>query len=347
MSTVIKNVICSKKDGKTIFIFRLSALDLKRFGKISRLHEKDGGVQRRLDEDRATRIALAMKDSQVEWLDTILVHMEPESSWIFQEGCITTKEGFSLSIDDGQHRRYALEVLSDEELEALGEFTVTATHGLTFEERLKLFLQQEKRKHIHANVILKGRDLLGDWRNENEKTAYDIVKALNEDGRSPLKGLIVMEEKVKSADSSDDASGNILAKGLFSTLKAVLGHRGLLKGMEPNCQKDIVIRLLAVAANRVWKDEWSEPKEFITSSSRGVNAILRLLVSGITIREVLDDNDFGDPRLYTALILASKYNWSVKYNTQLDNEVIVKRIDNLMSRRRSELKKRRERDRQN
>lgn len=328
MSGLIENVNTGKQGDFTGYIFTLPAKRLKELGKISRLHDGQGGVQRRLDENRAAQIAIAMTDRKIFWLDSFLVHLGPEGSWEFQDGMIVYDDRFFLDVDDGQHRLYAMECLNSADLEALGDMTVIATAGLSFEQRLRLFLQQEKRRHLNANLLLTGKSLTGDWSRESERVAHSIVMALNTDARWPLKGRIDFSEIGRVANNSQQ----LLAHGLFSTIKVIIGQKSLLYGMPEGKQTDIVVRYLQVAAKKVWPKAWDEPDEYMISSSRGVSTLLRMFVSGKTYRMAIGNSDYSDSSLYNLLRLGSGFNWTISEHRNRQDKDVLDRFDNNMSR---------------
>lgn len=330
MPGTIDRVTPIKQGELTIYSFPLTAKKLRELGVISRLHEQEGGIQRKLDEVKGGEIALAMVDPTVQWLDAIIVHLEPLGSWCYERGSINYSDDFRLSVDDGQHRRYALDGLNDQELERLGEFSVTAAFALTFKQRFELFLQQEKRRHIDRNLQLEGRYLIDKWDAPSDKTAYGIVRALALNERSPLFDKVELEEVERRQIGV--VHPKLLAIGLNRSVKSAISNKSLLYGMDAKKQEDIMVRYLRIASE-IWSDKWGKPSEYIISSARGVNSLLRLFVSSATFRLMLTHNDFSDVRLRSVLLLASAFDWSVATNKNRSDRDLIVRLDDMMSRK--------------
>ena len=104
MSNIIEKIVTVTNSGVTLYQFALPVKELCRLGYVSRLHENEGGVQRKLDEKRVQEMVEAMQKGKDLWLDSFLVHMEPSNAWVYENGVIVYDDTFRLSIDDGQHR---------------------------------------------------------------------------------------------------------------------------------------------------------------------------------------------------------------------------------------------------
>src|SRR5262249_50020433 len=129
--------------GHSIFNFSLDGEELLRFCKVERFGEHSEGVNRQYDERHALRIAEAMLDPNVLFLEAVMGDLH--GPWEYRDRNLVYQEGAYISVDDGQHRLGALEALNVEEQRSR-TFTVLATQGLSYELRLKLFMQQQKRK---------------------------------------------------------------------------------------------------------------------------------------------------------------------------------------------------------
>ena len=93
-----------------------------------------------------------------------------------------------------------------------------------------------------------------------------------------------------------------------------------------------MVRYLRIASE-IWSDKWGKPSEYIISSARGVNSLLRLFVSSATFRLMLTHNDFSDVRLRSVLLLASAFDWSVATNKNRSDRDLIVRLDDMMSRK--------------
>jgi hypothetical protein len=334
MSGRIDRVTVIQQRAIKFYSFPLSAFQLKSLGVISRLHDGEGGVQRGLDDKKATEIALAMADNNVAWLDTFLVHMEPEGSFTYCDGVIEYNDDFRLSIDDGQHRQYGMSILSDEQLERLGEFSVNATHGLVFEQRLALFVQQENRRHINKNLLLKSKNLLGKFDRPIDKTAYDLVVSLATDTRSPLLGKIYFEEVERGQFAG--VVPPLLATGMLPIIRSSISNKSILFRLSSEEAADVLIRYLRIASN-IWSKQWDDKENYMISASRGIASLLRLFVTSKTLRVYLD-NDFSDSQLRSLLLLASTFDWSLEANRNRSDAAILDGLDALMSKKFSQRK---------
>ena len=331
MSNVIEKVVEVHAGGHTIYQFAIPAADLRALGFVSRLSQKEGGVQRNLDEVRVQRIAEAMQKGKDLWLETFLAQMEPDSAWVYENGVIVYDNHFRLSIDDGQHRFYALDALTDEQLSQIGELNVTATHGLTFTERLRLFTQQEERKHIDRGMLLEGRDIIGNWERPVEKNAYEMIKVLGSHPLSPLKDRIILGEG--KGTNSRRYPQHLSTTSLHRNLLAVLGDKSLIHGLPFEEQQDIILRFLNIAATKVWPKQWDDSENYMISWNRGVTVLLRFFMRSKVMRMLLVDGDYADVRLHSVLRLASQFDWSTEKNKYRIEIEMLDSIDSLMSKR--------------
>jgi hypothetical protein len=335
MSGVINGVRRLKQGDFTTYNFPLSASRIVELGIISRLHDNKGGVQRNLDTDKSANIALAMENPETAWLEPLLVHMEPAGSWEFHEkaGTITYQDGFYLSIDDGQHRRYAMQTLMKPELERLGELSITAAYGLTFEQRLRLFLQQGHRKQIAQAMKLEGRYRLNEWKRPVEKSAYELILKLNNYPKSPLfERVQVVDTGKKTIILQPGEVAKVQATVLHSVLASSLGVRSVLNGANDVEKDDIVMRYIGIAAS-LWPEKWQNQEEYFLSTSRGVNILLGLLFKSNTMRMYFTHtgNDYRDASLRSCLSLAKVFNWRHDKHKGKNDSLITTEIDHMMS----------------
>lgn len=331
MSNIIEKIVTVTNSGVTLYQFALPVKELCRLGYVSRLHENEGGVQRKLDEKRVQEMVEAMQKGKDLWLDSFLVHMEPSNAWVYENGVIVYDDTFRLSIDDGQHRFYAFKTLSEEQIKQLGEVNVIATYGLTMEMRLRLFSQQEMRKHIDRGMLLQGRDILGNWAREVDKNAYEMIKVLNSHELSPLRERIMLGENTGS--KSKRYPDYLSTISLHKTLVAVLGDKSLIGKLAFEKQQDILLRFLNVAAVKVWPKQWADAEGSIISWNRGVISLLRLFLGSRVMRLLLVDGDYADTRLHSLLRLGMPYNWSFEHNRYRSEKEIILALDSMMSKR--------------
>lgn len=339
----IKNVVELRQREKVFYLFSLPASQLVELGRVERLGDKSGGVQRSLDDRRSASIGMAMQDEHTYWLDNFIVHLGPQDSWRYVNGAIEYDEHFFLSVDDGQHREYGLQVLTDEELASLGSLPVVAGCDLTFEERLEIFLQQELRKHIDRNLLLQGKHTLDKWPSDRAKQSYEIVLRLGHHPDSPLHGRILFDEVGLQQRGTKHRIDYIQSVGLWNTIKSILTSRSILYNKPESTQLDIVWRWLSHVAN-LWPDRWQQRDDFMLCSARGVNALLKLFCNSNTLRMIMVDGDFSDARLRSVLSYIASYDWAIESQRNRSDDQITKDLDDLMSRKMASRMRRRDRE---
>lgn len=309
-----------------IYTFTVSADELVVVSKVERFGDSSDGVNRKYDENHALGIAEAMLEPDTVMLDSICGDLKGD--WTFQDGQLVSGEGAYLSIDDGQHRRGACEVLNPEE-RARWSFPVVATKGLDYETRLKIFRQQKKRKTIDSKLDLAQRCKLDDWHTDAERQAYELVLRLNSDLASPLKGMIIVEETVKRPYENRHRTIGINANGLWSSLKSVMSKGSPLFALTLEKRAEVALNMVFLASE-VWAKAWKSDEHMLTTA-RGINAVLMLIVSGSNFRVKIGD-DFRVESLRNGLELASRFNWTAKANKNRSLREITTLLDETIGR---------------
>src|ERR1700761_5440773 len=95
-----------------VFTFTVSADDLPLISRVERFTDTSDGVNRKYDESHALEIAEAMLQPETVMLDSICGDLKGD--WKYERGQLIAGPGAYLSIDDGQHRCGACEVLNPE-----------------------------------------------------------------------------------------------------------------------------------------------------------------------------------------------------------------------------------------
>lgn len=309
-----------------VFTFTVSADDLPVISKVERFGDSSDGVNRKYYEDHALEIAEAMLQPDTVMLDSICGDLKGD--WTFERGRLIAGEGAYLSIDDGQHRRGACEVLNPEE-RARWSFPVVATKGLDYETRLKIFRQQKKRKTIDSRLDLAMRHRLGDWSTDAERQAYELVLQLNSDPASPLKGMIMLNEADKRPYEHKPRESGINAAGLWGSLKSVMSKGSPLYALSLEKRAEVALNMIFLASE-VWEKAWNSDQHVLTTA-RGINAVLKLIVSGSNFRIKIGD-DFRIESLRSALELASRFNWTSKANKNRGQKEMTMLIDEVIGR---------------
>lgn len=303
-----------------VFTFTVTACELLAISRVERFGQASEGVNRQYDENHALRIAEAMVRPETVMLDSICGDLR--GGWGFDGTFLLPKDGAYLSIDDGQHRRGACEVLSVDERRRWS-FPVVATKGLDFETRLKIFRQQKLRKNIDSRLDLAMRYRLNDWRSDAERQAYELVLRLNSDPGSPLTGMIVLGEQSREYKGQYRTTG-INANGLWGSLRSLLSKGSPLYSLPLSKRVEVATNLILVASE-VWSRAWGS-ESHVLSTGRGINAVLMLVVSGTNFRVVVGE-DFRVESLRGALGLASRFNWTVGAHKRTSQREMTAQLD--------------------
>jgi DGQHR domain-containing protein len=296
------NVLTQK--GHTIYSFVMSAEELASYAKVDRFGDSSDGVNRKLDQNHALDIANAMIENDALMLDAICGDLQGD--WQLRNGYLVRGEDAFLSIDDGQHRWWAVSDLLNPEERARWSFTINATMGIDYETRLRIFRQQSKRKRIDSKLDLAQRHKLNDWKNDAEREAYKLLLELNSDPDSPLKGMILLEETVKRPYEHQHRPEGINANGLWMSLKSAMGKGSPLYTLSIEKRVEVVRNMIRLASE-VWPTAWCS-KNHVLTTARGINAVLMLMVSSPEFRGVIG-SDFTVESLRHGLEYAKRFKW--------------------------------------
>lgn len=309
-----------------VYTFTVSAEALPVISRVERFGDVSDGVNRKYDEGHALEIAEAMVRSDTVMLDSICGDLRGD--WTVKNGELIAGPDAYLSIDDGQHRRGACEVLNLEE-RARWSFPVVATKGLDYETRLRIFRQQRLRKGIDTRLDLAMRHKLDEWRTDAERQAYELVLKLNSDPASPLKGMIILNETVKRPYEHQHRTEGINAAGLWSSLKSVMSKGSPLYALSLEKRAEVALNMVFIASE-VWPKAWRS-NEHVLTTARGINAVLMLIVSGKNFRVRIGD-DFRIESLRDALQLARHFNWTSKAQKNVGQREMTLSIDDAIGR---------------
>lgn len=318
-------IVTQQQDIK-VYSFVLTADNLLTHAKVDRFGESADGVNRKYDEKHALDIAAAMIQPGTLMQDAICGDLKGD--WGVENGKLIARNGAYLSIDDGQHRYEACGVLNAQERERWS-FVVVATMGLDYKTRLQVFRQQALRKPIDKRLDLAQRHTLDAWKSDAEREAYRIILQLNSETDSPLKGMIVLEETPKRPYEHQHRVSGINSNGLWASFKSVMSKGSPLFALSMEKRRDVILNMIA-ASSETWANAWQSNKHVLTTS-RGLNAVIKLIVSGPNFRLVIGE-DFTIENLRRALGLASKYNWLAKNHTNMSQAEITAALDNMIGR---------------
>ncbi|MDA1337689.1 MAG: hypothetical protein O3C23_02950 [bacterium] len=272
-----------------------------------------------------------MLNPDILWMEPILGDLRG-LSWEYDGKTNTlkydSKSGDYITVDDGQHRRAALEMLNATERGQLS-FTLTVTKNLSYERRLGIFRRQRLRMPLDARLNLAQQHRLGEWKNEFDREAYEIVLRLNSDVTSPLRDLILLEEMVKRPHEGRHRPIGINANGLFATIRRLVGSKSPLQVLSASKRSDLIMVTVNLMAD-VWLRQWKSEQHVLTTA-RGVNAILRLHTSSPNFSRVVGE-DFSQESIRRGLELAASFDWAVSKNLNDSVDKMVQRLDQSIGR---------------
>ncbi len=318
--------LIAEQPGITLYTFTLSAEQMMELCRVERFGEQRFGVNRRFSEAKAIEIAEAMLQPDTIFAENPLGSLE--GAWELKDGYWHFAEGAYISLDDGQHRRAALELLNPEESKRW-TFTITVTRGAPYQVRLRAFMQQTKRRNLDARLMLQMKAETGDWRSEAESRAYSLCVDLNRDVRSPLKDMIILSEQDKRPYEGKHRPAGINVKGLHLTFTSLMSKNSPLVQLSPERQLEVCKNII-MAASAVWANAWKSKKHILTSA-RGINAVLKLMVSGRAFRLAVG-NDFTYENLVKVFGYAEKFDWTVKRAVNMTEKAITDRLDQAIER---------------
>jgi len=287
-----------------IYIAHIKAADLVPMCRIDLFDE--GGVQRRYNDKHVIRIAEAMADPTTLWLDPLLGSLE--GNWSFEKGMIIGDDKAMISLDDGQHRWLALQsgLLNDAEVARL-EFEIKVVKGLTRAQRMRVFRSQAQRRRIDRRLDLAQRHELCEWPNSTHAHAYAVVLALNTEVQSPLRGRVQLIDDSTRPYEGGGGRPMIASSGLHTSLVTVFGRKSPLHAMNETEQKRVIMDMIRIAS-RVWSGAWNSDRHILTTS-RGINALLRLCISGAAFRSVVGMS-FTSEDIERAFRYSHRFKWA-------------------------------------
>jgi len=327
-SVLIPAVSTYVQHGIVLYKFMITAATLLKHGRVDRFGESPTGIQRKLDQRHADDILGAMaEDPNSILIEPIFIHLE--GKWVFSDGALSTNDPDAhLSIDDGGHRFAAMSALIASEQE-VWVFDATAAMGLTMEQRMRIFRQQELRKEIDSRLNLAHTDYLGDWKSDLDRDCYALCKELNGSPISPLYRQVIMEEMVKCPMEGQHRPSGINVVGLMTTLKRVLGKHSVLRVYPMDKRQQLVIAYLS-AAKEIWPRHWASDSH-VLQSARGIRAVLLLITNGTEFGRIVGTEPTLE-KMRDALSLAKSYDWSARNNVNANEKQIMERLDQSIGR---------------
>jgi hypothetical protein len=319
-----------QQNGKDVYQFSLSAFDLAKLGQVDRFGEASDGVNRQLDERHALDIAQAMTSedeaTRAYMLEPILGDLK--GGWRKENGFLIPVNGAYLSLDDGQHRWWVCKDLLTDEERAQWTFPVTATQGLDFNTRLRIFRQQGRRKKIDSKLDLAQRYTLDDWNTPAEREAYNLLLTLQSDPNSPLQGMIILGETIKRTYEHQHRPEGINANGVWRTFVRAMSKGSPIYPLSIEKRVEVVRNMIWLASE-TWPNAWKSNNHILTTA-RGINAVVLLLLKAPAFRGSVGD-DFTVDSLRKAFGFAKKFRWDAStyrnYQPQEITEAINRAIE--------------------
>ncbi len=314
--------------GIALHKFMITAAVLIKHARVDRFGESPTGIQRKLDQRHADDILEAMaQNPKLILIEPIFIHLE--GKWFMEDGALCTDDPEAyMSIDDGGHRFAAMGALIASEQEAW-VFDATAAMGLTMEDRMRIFRQQELRKEIDSRLNLAHAAFLGDWKDELARDCYALCKELNGSPISPLYRQVIMEEMVKRPMEGQHRPSGINVVGLMTTLRRVLGKHSTLRAYPMDKRQQLVIAYLS-AAKEIWPRAWTSDTH-VLQSARGIRAVLLLITNGTEFGRIVGTEPTLE-KMRDALSLAKSYDWSARNNVNANEKQIMERLDQSIGR---------------
>lgn len=330
-------VLVTSQHGTKIFTFSLSARQLMALCRIERFGESEGGVNRPLHEAHAKDIGVAMANTELRFLQNLIGYLK--GPWEFKGGSLhyDLEQGSYISADDGQHRLVGLRMLLEGKLdvEQLKDFNLimTVTQDLSTHTRMRIFRMQKDQRPLDSRLELAQRHHLNEWKHDVDREAYSVVLLLNTDDRSPIKGLVQINETSghRAKENSGDLETNqgISSKGLFASVRSSIGSHSPLANLDVEQKGGVVVTMIK-AASEVWARRWNSP-DHILSTSRGVNAVLRLIVGGPNFARYVG-TDYSEDNIRRVLSFAANFDWTKRKYLCISHLVIMNRLDQSIGR---------------
>lgn len=303
---VIKKVTAVKQRGFTIYVAHIPAIQLAHLCRIDRFDEGEG-VQRQINDNHVLDIAEAMSNPKILWLDPWMGALIGD--WKYERGKLIGTGNAVISLDDGQHRWKALStgILQNQEVAHL-QFEIKMIQGLNREDRMRIFRAQSHRRGIDRRLDLAQRHALDEWKNDTHRHAYRVVLTLNSDPSSPLQGRVQLIDKAtRPYERGGEEGATIPSSGLHNSLVTVFGKKSPLHAFDQRTQERVIMDMIRIAS-KVWSHAWNSDKHILTTA-RGINAILRLCISGSNFRGIVG-LEFSPENIQKAFECAARFHWT-------------------------------------
>ncbi len=271
-------------------ILKISIIDRRKYDSLTL--DPSEGFQRDPSPKRISEISYYAGTVDATFPTPILLSLEG-NTFKFEENEIEILKDGCAEIIDGQHRMLGLErSLARDQFELPVVFILDATA----EQKALIFATiNGKQTKVPASLVY---DLFGvTTRRSPQKTAHEIVRALNKDPNSPWHRRLKMLGKKLVSGSNESLSQGTFVKFLLPKIsdKPVedmdLAKRGAELPPRTKCifneyfrknQDELILKILInvfSAARRTWPEDWDDPTRSILSKTTGFTGIMKALPS--------------------------------------------------------------------
>ncbi len=243
-----------------LYCFTMSALQLKPLCYVeAATRDNKRGLQRVTEASRLREIGEYLNDASALLPNNIIVNLNPEVTIVPDEDGTTvtinfpSSEGEYAFIVDGQHRLFSF----DDQYRRLPasenfELSVVALHNATEEMVGATFVAiNVNQKPVNRDLLTQMRAILGLLDNDIERTAIELVHALDEDATSPLQGRILRFPKERDKW--------IKVNQIQPVIVGLLSPGGCLHDKTQAERKRLLIAYLE-AVKETFPDAWADDK---------------------------------------------------------------------------------------
>lgn len=268
-------------------ILRISIIDRRRYDALTL--DAEGGFQRDPSPKRINEIAAYSGTVDATFPTPVLLALEGDG-FSYENGVVEILKDGCAEIIDGQHRMLGLQ---KSEYQKSFDLPVVFILDATDEQKALIFATiNGKQTKVPASLVY---DLFGlTTRRSPQKTAHEIVRALNKDVSSPWHRRLKMLGKKLDPDSNESLSQGTFVKFLLPLISnnpvedMDLAKRGSQLPARPcifneyfrKGQDELILKILINvfdSARRTWPSEWDDPAASILSKTTGFTGIMKVL----------------------------------------------------------------------
>lgn len=316
------------EDQPPAFSFTLKVSQLLELGRIDRLADTKGGVQRRQSSRHIENIVKDVSDNQAPLPQNVICEISGDFRYDESRGHLDLKAGSYLSLLDGGSRLEAFRTMPVK-LRNTMDVQVVAYVPLTLEQRRIIFETQTKNRKVDQRHLLALKHATGAWVKPQDQEIYELCLMLNGDDNSPLCGKISFQEEERAYSARHRPDGaNVV--GLIPTFRKVFGPTSPL-GRKSQKERQQYVQNVFAAARKTWPGIWDSNSHILTTS-RGIRSLLLLITNSPAYTMYLG-KDLSADRIHEAVELARTFNWSADHNKGKTVEQIVTSLNQSIARK--------------